>query len=76
MVEVRLGPQEEDESPEEMKEAVEQMYLVEVIASKVDVNYGPMTRRKAVHLAGELLYTIQGEIAIHIAPIMPWGEGE
>lgn len=74
MAEIKLGPQDDDEqTPEELQAVVEQLYILEVMAPpNVDITYGPMTRRKAIYLAGEMLVTVQGALAIRLEPIQPW----
>lgn len=77
MAEIKLGPQDDDEqTPQEAKAVFEQAYLLELITEKVRPTYGPMSRRRAVRLAADMLYNIEGEVAIRIAPISAMGEEE
>jgi hypothetical protein len=71
MAEIKLGPQEDDETPEEVMAVVEQPYVLELITSRHDVTYGPMSRKRAVQMATDMLYAIGGEIAVRLNELTP-----
>jgi hypothetical protein len=76
MAEIKLGPQDDDESPEEVLASVEQPYILELMAQNTDLTYGPMSRKRAVQLASEMLYAIGGEVAVRLSELTPYANEE